>query len=133
MTYSHVLTNQGNQAEGGTCSAMSFSGDNSLAGDGWTSVVYYDANNNGELDPSDPVVESLAQITASGIHRRHRRRGGLPSGKGLRLFVKVFAPSSAAAGETDNRTLQAIVKNSTGAGACASPNRPRKAWWTPAT
>ena len=66
MTYSHVLTNQGNQAEGGTCSAMSFSGDNSLAGDGWTSVVYYDANNNGELDPSDPVVESLAQITASG-------------------------------------------------------------------
>ena len=47
--------------------------------------------------------------------------GTLPSGKGLRLFVKVFAPSSAAAGETDNRTLQAIVKNSTGAGACASP------------
>ena len=24
VTYSHVLTNQGNQAEGGTCSAMSF-------------------------------------------------------------------------------------------------------------
>ena len=123
MTYSHVLTNQGNQAEGGTCSAMSFSGDNSLAGDGWTSVVYYDANNNGELDPSDPVVESLAQITASGKYTDGTAAvaGTLPSGKGLRLFVKVFAPSSAAAGETDNRTLQAIVKNSTGAGACASP------------
>ena len=123
VTYSHVLTNQGNQAEGGTCSAMSFSGDNSLAGDGWTSVVYYDANNNGELDPSDPVVESLAQITASGKYTDGTAAvaGTLPSGKGLRLFVKVFAPSSAAAGETDNRTLQAIVKNSTGAGACASP------------
>ena len=66
VTYSHVLANQGNQAEGGTCSAMSFSGDNSQAGNGWTSVVYYDANNDGELDPSDPVVESLEQITASG-------------------------------------------------------------------
>ena len=46
--------------------------------------------------------------------------GTLPSGKGLRLFVKVRSVERAA-GETDNRTLQAIVKNSTGAGACASP------------
>ena len=92
MTYSHVLTNQGNQAEGGTCSAMSFSGDNSLAGDGWTSVVYYDANNNGELDPSDPVVESLAQITASGStptapppwRARCLRAGSAPVRQGLR-------------------------------------------------
>ena len=83
VTYSHVLTNQGNQAEGGTCSAMSFSGDNSLAGDGWTSVVYYDANNNGELDPSDPVVESLAQITASGKYTDGTAAvaGTLPSGR----------------------------------------------------
>ena len=92
VTYSHVLTNQGNQAEGGTCSAMSFSGDNSLAGDGWTSVVYYDANNNGELDPSDPVVESLAQITASGStptapppwRARCLRAGSAPVRQGLR-------------------------------------------------
>ena len=61
---------------------MSFSGDNSLAGDGWTSVVYYDANNNGELDPSDPVVESLAQITASGKYTDGTAAvaGTLPSG-----------------------------------------------------
>ena len=75
VTYSHVLANQGNQAEGGTCSAMSFSGDNSQAGNGWTSVVYYDANNDGELDPSDPVVESLSKSPLPAVHRRHRRRG----------------------------------------------------------
>ena len=123
VTYSHVLANQGNQAEGGTCSAMSFSGDNSQAGNGWTSVVYYDANNDGELDPSDPVVESLEQITASGKYTDGTAAvaGTLPTGKGLRLFVKVFAPSSAAVGETDNRTLTAIVKNGSGADACDSP------------
>ena len=84
--------------------------------------MYYDANNNGELDPSDPVVESLAQITASGSTPT-----APPPWRARCLRARVCAcssrsaPSSAAAGETDNRTLQAIVKNSTGAGACASP------------
>ena len=122
MTYSHVLTNQGNQAEGGTCSAMSFSGDNSLAGDGWTSVVLrrQQQRRTGSERPRSRIAgpdHRLRQYTDGTA----AVAGTLPSGKGLRLFVKVFAPSSAAAGETDNRTLQAIVKNSTGAGACASP------------
>ena len=69
------------------------------------------------------MVESLEQITASGKYTDGTAAvaGTLPTGKGLRLFVKVFAPSSAAVGETDNRTLTAIVKNGSGADACDSP------------
>ena len=81
------------------------------------------------------MVESLEQITASGKYTDGTAAvaGTLPTGKGLRLFVKVFAPSSAAVGETDNRTLTAIVKNGSGATPATAPSRPRKAWWTPPT
>lgn len=114
---------------------MSFSGDNSLAGDGWTSVVYYDANNNGELDPSDPVVESLAQITASGKYTDGTAAvaGTLPSGKGLRLFVKVFAPSSAPPAKLTTARCRPSSRTAPAPAPAPAPNRPRKAWWTPAT
>ena len=135
VTYSHVLTNQGNQAEGGTCSAMSFSGDNSLAGDGWTSVVYYDANNNGELDPSDPVVESLAQITASGSTptapppwraRCLRARVCACSSRSSLRRARPPAKPTTARCRPSSRTAPAPAP-------APAPNRPRKAWWTPAT
>lgn len=112
VTYAHLLSNTGNSAEGGTCSTLTFSGGNSLSG--WSSVVYYDKNNDGTLDSSDPVVNSLAEIAAGGLYTDGTAVTAqtLPVGKSLRLFVKVFAPASAIAGQTDTRTLTATVSNS---------------------
>ncbi|WP_207779439.1 beta strand repeat-containing protein [Zavarzinia aquatilis] len=112
VTYAHVLTNTGNAAEGGTCSTVVFSGGDSLSG--WSSVIYYDKNNDGTLDSGDPVVNSVSEIAAGGLYTDGTAVTAqtLPVGKAVRLFVKVFAPASAIAGQTDTRTLTATVSNS---------------------
>jgi len=52
FVYTQTLTNTGNVTEGnGTVSSIALSTANNQAG--WTSVLYYDANNNGTLDGTD--------------------------------------------------------------------------------
>lgn len=103
VLFSHVLTNSGNQAL--SC-AMPFSGSNSVSG--WTSVIYADKNNNGTLDSDElsPVTDATAYpATTLYTDGTAATAGTLAQGKSVRFFVKVFAPSGAAAGTTDVRGL----------------------------
>jgi trimeric autotransporter adhesin len=100
--YTHTLTNNGNVVEGnGTVSTVTFTGADSQAG--WTSVFYYDANGNGVLDATDPVVPAagLQGVLA----------GGLAAGQAVTIFNKVTAPSGVAAGVVDTTTLTATTAN----------------------
>ena len=102
VVYSHVLTNTGNVPEGnGSQSTITLPAGNSQAG--WTSVVYYDANHNGVLDSTDPVVPAagLQAVLAA----------GLAPGQSITVFDKVTAPSGVSAGVVDATTLTATTAN----------------------
>jgi uncharacterized repeat protein (TIGR01451 family) len=102
MVYSHTLTNTGNVVEGnGSVSTITLPASNSQSG--WTSVVYYDANNNGVLDASDPVVP------ASGL--QSVLAAGLAPGQSITIFDKVTAPSGASPGAFDTTTVTATTTN----------------------
>jgi uncharacterized repeat protein (TIGR01451 family) len=104
VVYSHLLVNNGNVTEGdGTNSSIGLSLTNSLAPNGWNSLIYYDANNNGAIDGGDTVVTNLAFLSAGGI--------GLAPGETVRLLVKVNAAPSAPIGAQDVATLSATVVN----------------------
>lgn len=106
VTYAHTVSNTGNVTEGDiTNSAAALSV--ASAGPGFTSVVYWDKNNNGVLDASDPIVTSLAQLV--GGTNGANTSSGLAPGKTATLFVKVTAPASASPGLADTATLTVTV------------------------
>ena len=102
VVYSHTLRNNGNVVEGnGVVSTITLPTTNSQAG--FTSVQYYDANSNGVLDATDPVVPAAglqALLTA-----------GLQPGQAITIFDKVIAPSGAAAGLVNATTVTATTAN----------------------
>lgn len=98
IEYSHVLTNRGNVVEGNLGgSVVEVALVDSLQAAGFNSIVYYDANDNGVFDSTDPVLseQTLADL----------KPGGLGVGESVRLFVKVFAPL----GITESATNQTVV------------------------
>jgi trimeric autotransporter adhesin len=100
--YNHFLANNGNVVEGnGTVSTITFTAADSQAG--WTSILYYDANGNGVLDATDPVIPAagLQGVLAA----------GLTPGQSVTIFNKVTAPSGVAAGVVDTTTLTATTAN----------------------
>jgi len=104
VVYNHTLTNTGNVVEGnGTVSTITLAAANAQAG--WTSVLYYDANNNGVLDATDPVIPAagLQGVLAA----------GLAPGQSITVFDKVTAPSGAVIGVVDTTTLTATTTNGT--------------------
>lgn len=97
VVYSHKLTNNGNVVEGNNGpSVITLTHADTLAADGFTSVIHYDVNGNGTLDAGDPVVVSTLH-TVKAI--------GLDPGEAITLFVKVFAPLGAADGAANATTL----------------------------
>ena len=108
VVYSHTLRNTGNVTEGdGTRSTLTLPSVNTQAG--FTSTQYYDANGNGILDASDPVVP------AAGL------QGVLPSGlapgQAITIFDKVIAPSGVAAGVVNSTTVTVTTTNGINTGA----------------
>jgi len=102
VVYSHLLVNNGNVTEGdGVGSSVSLTITNSQAG--WSSVVYYDANNSGTIDGGDPVVTSLAFVSAGGA--------GVAPGETVRLLVQVASPPGVPVGTVDLATLTATTAN----------------------
>ncbi len=91
IVYAHTLTNAGNVTENSGSSTIALG----LADTQGTfsSIVYRDANNNGVIDPSDPVVNAPADL------------GPIAAGASVRLLVRVSATAGAAAGITDTTTL----------------------------
>ena len=106
VVYSHTLSNTGNVTEGdGTVSTITLPLVNNKAG--WTSVLYYDANGNGTLDASDPVVP------AAGLQAIPALAAGLAAGQKITIFDKVTAPSGAQIGDVDTTTITATTTNGT--------------------
>ena len=102
VVYSHTLRNTGNVIEGdGARSTVTLPSANSQTG--FTSTQYYDANNNGVLDATDPVVPAagLQGILPS----------GLAVGQVITIFDKVIAPSGAAAGVVNTTTTTVTTTN----------------------
>ena len=106
VTYVHTLTNTGNVLEGDAIAstALLMTTD---ATPGFTTVVYWDKNNNGVLDAGDTVVTSLAQLT--GGTNGANTTAGLAPGKSVTLIVKVTAPASASPGLADSTVLTVSV------------------------
>ena len=102
VVYSHTLTNTGNVTEGnGSLSTLALAAANNKSG--WTSVLYYDANNNGVLDATDPV------ISAGGLQAV--LPGGLAPGQSITVFDKATAPSGAPIGDVDTSTITVTTSN----------------------
>lgn len=118
VVYSHTLTNNGNVTEGdGAGNALAFT----LADDGagFSSTLYWDKNNNGVLDDTDPVVASAADL--AGGSNGASTAAGLNPGESVTLFVKVFAPGGAAAGAQDTATLTATASGTIAGAAAPAP------------
>lgn len=104
--YTHIIANTGTATEGdGSGSTVALTVANSAPG--FTAVVYWDRNNDGVLDPSDPIVTDLSQLT--GGTNGASTAPGLDVGESARLFIKVAAPAGAAAGAVNTTTLTATT------------------------
>lgn len=102
ITYSHLLVNNGNVIEGdGINSSLGLTLTNLQPG--WSSVVYYDANNNGVIDGGDTAVTNLAFSSNGGA--------GVAPGETIRLLVQVASPPGAPVGTVDIATLTATTVN----------------------
>lgn len=106
VVYPVSIRNTGNVLEGdGAISTTSLALGDTVTG--FTSVVYWDKNNNGVLDPTDPIITSLAALT--GGSNGASTVAGLDPGEAATLFVKVYAPSGATVGTVDTATLTATT------------------------
>jgi uncharacterized repeat protein (TIGR01451 family) len=89
IVYEHIISNLGNVTEALPATAIALGLSDTNAAQGWTSVIHLDANDNGILDASDPIITSLPAGTVTQLG---------PVGAAddsARLFVKVFAPLGA--------------------------------------
>lgn len=104
VVYNHTLTNTGNVTEGnGTQSTITLPSANTKSG--WTSVLYFDANGNGTLDGTDPV------IPAAGLQAIPALAAGLAPGASITIFDKVTAPSGAQVGDINTSTITVTTTN----------------------
>lgn len=102
VVYTHTVINNGNVTEGdGSASTVTLATTNNTSG--FSSVVYWDRNNDGVLDASDPVITSLTSLV--GGTNGASTGAGLDAGEQARVFVKVFAPSGVTAGSANTTTL----------------------------
>ena len=85
VDYLHTITNNGNVLEGnGVVSSVALATSGNLAG--WSSVIYWDQDNNGSVT-GDPVVTDLSFVSNAAA--------GLAPGESINLIVKVQSPGSA--------------------------------------
>lgn len=96
MVYLHTLKNLGSVTEGDAVGEVQLAITAQNGSDGFVYTLYYDANNNGQLDAADVQASDLATITAN---------TGLAPNQTIQLLVKVQAPSSAANGNTSQADL----------------------------
>jgi trimeric autotransporter adhesin len=112
VVYAHLLVNNGNVLEGdGSGSIVNLSLSHSQVG--WSSIIYYDADNDGIIGASDPAVANLSFVSGGAA--------GVAPGESIRLLVKVFAPPGVALGTIDALSLTATTVNGTYSTAVAPP------------
>ena len=103
VVYPHTLTNTGSQSCGAyTLTATVPAADAAL---GWTTSIYLDVNDDGQINAGDTLVTGPI--------------ADLPVGAKQKLLVRVFAPGGASAGVTDTTTVTATFS---GAASCGAPS-----------
>ena len=95
VVYSHTITNAGNVPENTGPSAITLALANNQAG--FTSIVYRDANNNGVIDATDPIINAAADL------------GAISAGASVPLLVKVTAVAGASLNLINTTTLTATT------------------------
>ncbi|OCX64482.1 hypothetical protein BFP70_10545 [Thioclava sp. SK-1] len=101
----HTITNAGNVAI--TEGAIAHGGLSDFAG-----AIFWDQNENGVLDASDPVIENFDELTdgiSSGVN-------GLALGGSISVIYRVQTPSTATAGVLEIATLSVATSLNLGAG-----------------
>ncbi|MBI1385767.1 MAG: DUF11 domain-containing protein [Rhizobiales bacterium] len=83
----HVITNEGNVTI--TEGALSVSGNTLMS-----ATLFYDANNNGQLDPTDPPIDNIDDIP-----------GGIAPGQSVTIFNRTQVPATAAPGLVEIGTV----------------------------
>ena len=106
VIYTHTVTNTGNVLEGDSVVSTATLGLTDSQS-GFSSVIYWDKNNNGTLDAGDPVITNLSQLT--GGTNGASTTAGLAPGASARLFVKVTAPLQANPGVADATTITLTI------------------------
>lgn len=96
MVYLHSLKNMGSVTEGDAAGEVLLTVTPQNSSDGFTYSLYYDVNNNGQLDASDVQASDLATITGN---------AGLAPNQRIQLLLKVQAPSSVTDGSTSQADL----------------------------
>lgn len=95
VVYNHTLTNSGNVSENIGSSSVALSLANTQGT--FSSIVYRDANSNGVIDATDPVINAPSDL------------GALAPGATVSLLVRISAASGAAVGTIDTTTLRATT------------------------
>jgi trimeric autotransporter adhesin len=103
VVYTHTVVNNGNVVEGATSGQVALTDVLTGAVSGWSAIIYWDKNNDGILDASDPVVSDLSQL--AGGTGGASTAAGLDIGEQARVFVKIIAPASAALGAVNTSTI----------------------------
>lgn len=99
VVYLHTLKNMGTFVEGDTAGKVSLSVVPQNINDGFIYTLYYDANNNGVLDPTDPIATDLS-IT-----------GGLNPQSSVQLLLKAQAPLTATNGVSSAANIVVSATN----------------------
>ena len=102
VVYPHTLTNTGGQICQGPYSITASS---SGAGAGWTTAIYLDVNQDGQIDAGDTLVTG-------------DQPGPLNVGATQKLLVRVFAPGGATPGSADTVTVNVTFSPPAGTTAC---------------
>ena len=108
VTYTHILTNNGNVTEGAAANLLPFT--TATVGNlGSTTSVYVDLNNNGTADSNELVTGNDLSALLAGTPGG----AGLQPGESATILVKVQAPTNALAGQADTSTVTITPTGST--------------------
>lgn len=100
VVYTHTLTNIGNVTEGATAGSLLLGLDITKA-NSMLATLYYDANDNGVLDGTDPQANDVFGLgMTNGVV-------GLEPNESIRLLLKVVAPTTLTNGATSRIVLTA--------------------------
>lgn len=101
IVYTHTIVNQGTTAITNT---QPFEVTNSQTG--FITTLYYDANNNGSFDSTDPIITDLDSFSSNGAN-------GLDAGESIRIFAKVQNDGTALLGSENNTLVRLLDGSST--------------------
>ena len=99
VVYLHTLKNMGSFVEGDTTGKVSLNVVPQNINDGFSYTLYYDANNNGVLDGTDPIATDL--FISSGLAPQNS----------IQLLLKVQAPTTATNGMASTANIVVSATN----------------------